>query len=265
MDSTDSRLPLALVTNDDGIHSAGVHRLIDYLEGLCRVVCVCPDRPRSAQSMAITVDSPLRLNRLDDYRGAAMFSCNGTPTDCVKLAMHTTPCGTPDIVISGINHGSNAAINVVYSGTMGAALEGAAFGLRSVGFSLTDHDPDAEFSHCRPFIRHIVAAMLANEPASGVALNVNFPKIHTHPETMRVVRGCRGKWTDEYREYIDPSGRTFYWLTGKFINLEPDATDTDEWCLAHGEASIVATLLDRTAPGPDTPRWLSELDGVKPE
>lgn len=246
--TTDNKLPLALITNDDGIQAAGVHRLIDFLNGICRIVCVCPDRPRSAQSMAITVDTPLKIKQLADYNGAKMYSVNGTPVDCVKLALHTLSPETPDIVIAGINHGSNAAINVVYSGTMGAAFEGAACGLRSIGFSLTDHSPDADFSHCRNLVRLITTKILASDNIDGLCYNVNFPKTLVSPEACKVVRGCRGKWTEEYADYIDPQGQPFYWLTGKFLNLEPDAKDTDEWCLAHGIASIVPEMLDRTAP-----------------
>ncbi len=257
-------LPLALITNDDGIQAAGVHRLIDYLSDICRIICVCPDRPRSGQSMAITVDSPLKVKRMPDYNGAEMYAVNGTPTDCVKLAMHTICPHTPDIVLSGINHGSNAAVNVVYSGTMGAAFEGAAFGLRSIGYSLTDHSPDADFSHCRGLIRAITRIVLAHEPLEGLCYNVNFPKTLIAPSHCRVVRSCRGKWTDEYADYTDPQGKPFYWLTGKFINLEPEAEDTDEWCLTHGVASVVPVLLDRTAPFETVADVVGKLDGLEP-
>jgi len=253
--------PLILVSNDDGIQAKGVHVLIDTLVKFGDVVCVCPDSPRSGQSMALTVNAPLRICRIEDYNGAAMYKTNGTPVDCIKLAMHTILRGNrPDLVAAGINHGSNSAINVVYSGTMGATLEGCVFGIPSIGFSLTDHSHDADFSGCIPFIETIVDGTLRNSLPEGVCLNVNIPNTPYYPEEMRVVRACRGNWSDEYKEYTDPNGEKFYWLTGKFINEEPDSTDTDEWCLSHGIVSIVPTMLDRTAPDTDSRlAWLSSL------
>ena len=239
--------PLILVSNDDGIEAAGVRRLVETLSGIGDVVCVCPDGPRSGQSMAILVNTPLRATRLADYSGATMYKVNGTPVDCVKLSMHTLLDRRPDIIVSGINHGSNAAVNVVYSGTMGAAMEGCAFGIPSVGFSLTDHSPDADFSPCMPWIERICRGVLANGLPDGVCLNVNFPVVDAEPAEMRVVRAARGKWSDEYKEYTDPHGHKFYWLTGRFENEEPDADDTVEWCLSHGIVSVVPTMLDRTA------------------
>lgn len=198
--------------------------------------------------MAITVNSPLRAVRVADHAGAMMFKVNGTPVDCVKLSMHRILDRRPDMVVSGINHGSNAAINVVYSGTMGAAMEGCAFGIPSIGFSLTDHSPDADFSPCRPWVERISRGVLEHGLPEGVCLNVNVPDVDSEPEEMRVVRACRGNWSDEYKEYTDPHGHKFYWLTGRFENEEPEASDTDEWCLAHGIVSVVPTLLDRTGP-----------------
>lgn len=240
---------LILVTNDDGFTATGVRKLMEWLSPYGEVIGVCPDGPRSAQSMAITVNTALRINRVEDYSGPGkLFKVNGTPVDCVKLAMHTVMERKPDLVVAGINHGSNAAINVIYSGTMGATLEGCAFGIPSIGFSLTDHNPHADFSPVKPFIGPIVEPVLRNGLPDGICLNVNVPHDKGIPDEMRVVRACRGKWTDEYEKYIDPFGRPFYWLKGEFINEEPDATDTDEWCLAHGIVSVVPVLLDATAP-----------------
>lgn len=238
--------PLVLVSNDDGIEAAGVHRLVEWLSPMAEVVCVCPDAPRSGQSMAITVNSPLRATQVADFAGARMYKVNGTPVDCVKLSMHRLLGRRPSMVVAGINHGSNAAINVVYSGTMGAAMEGCAFGIPSVGFSLTDHAPDADFSRCRRWVERISRGVLRHGLPEGVCLNVNIPADGPVPEEMRVVRACRGNWSDEYKEYTDPHGQKFYWLTGRFKNEEPDADDTDEWCLSHGIVSVVPTVLDRT-------------------
>lgn len=238
--------PLILVTNDDGIHAHGVHRLIDYLSELGEVVCVCPDGPRSGQSMAITVNDALRITRVEDYNGAKMYKTNGTPVDCVKLAMYEVLERRPDIVVAGINHGSNAAINVVYSGTMGGAFEGCAFGIPSIGFSLTDHDPNADFTHCRWVVEQVTESVIKHGLPEGVCLNVNIPNSAVPPTEMRLVRACKGNWSDEYTRYEDPSGRPFYWLTGQFVNAEPESTDTDEWCLSNGIVSVVPVALDRT-------------------
>jgi 5'-nucleotidase len=179
-----------------------------------------------------------------------MWATNGTPTDCVKLAMHALVDRCPDMVISGINHGSNAAINVLYSGTMGAAMEGCAFGIPSIGFSLTSHDKKADFGGCRPFIRKIVSAVMQNGLPDEVCLNVNIPYQEQSPRRLRLVRQCKGNWRDEYKEYTDPTGKPFFMMSGYFENEEPEATDTDEWCLANNIVSVVPVLLDRTAPLP---------------
>lgn len=249
--------PLILVSNDDGISANGVHELVDCLVKFGDVVTVCPDSPRSGQSMAITVNSPLRVERLDDWHGAQMYKVNGTPVDCVKLSMYAILDRKPDIVVSGINHGSNAAVNVVYSGTMGAAFEGCAMGVPSVAFSLTSHDPHADMKRCLPFVEKLVAGVLKNGLPEGVCLNVNIPAKGEAPTEMRLTKGCRGRWTDEYKEYTDPNGKKFWWLTGVFENDEPENEDTDEWCLAHGIVSVVPTLLDRTSPDLTQLEWLT--------
>ncbi|MDE6793018.1 MAG: 5'/3'-nucleotidase SurE [Muribaculaceae bacterium] len=253
-------MSLILVSNDDGINANGVHALIDTLLPFGEVFCVCPDAPRSGQSMAITVNGPLRATYLPDYHGAKMIKVDGTPVDCIKLSMHNLLPRRPDLIVSGINHGSNASINILYSGTMGAAMEGCAFGVPSIGFSLTDYSPDADFSVCLPFVKKIVEWTLRNGLPEGICLNVNIPDRPSLPEECRVVRACRGNWDDEYKVYTDPHGGKFYWLTGSFVNEEPESTDTDEYCLSHGIASVVPTLLDRTAPIPAIPN-IGQLNG----
>ncbi|MDE6297988.1 MAG: 5'/3'-nucleotidase SurE [Muribaculaceae bacterium] len=237
--------PLILVSNDDSIHAKGVKALITRLIKFGDVIAVCPDAPRSGQSMAITVNDPLRITRLPDYEGAGMYMTSGTPVDCIKLSMHHILDRRPDLVVSGINHGSNASVNELYSGTMGAACEGCAFGIPSIGFSLTDHDPDADFTQCFPTIDKIVAEVLEKGLPEGVCLNVNIPNIGMPPKEMKLATPCRGHWNDEYKEYIDPAGRKFYLLSGEFINDEPDNEQTDEWCLRHGIVSVVPTSIDR--------------------
>ncbi|MCH5228557.1 MAG: 5'/3'-nucleotidase SurE [Muribaculaceae bacterium] len=238
--------PLILVSNDDGIDAKGVHELVRSLQHLGEVVCVCPEQPQSGMSMALTVNDMLRVKRVEDYHGAAMYKVSGTPVDCVKMAVDNLLPRKPDVVVSGINHGSNAAINVVYSGTMGAAFEGSAYGIPSIGFSLTSHSEDADFSPCLPVIDRLVKMVLEKGLPEGVCLNVNMPAQVKEYKGIRVVRGCRGRWDDRYDEYRDPARRPFYWLAGTFINTEPDNQDTDEWCLEHGIVSVVPVKLDPT-------------------
>ncbi|MCM1437212.1 MAG: 5'/3'-nucleotidase SurE [Prevotella sp.] len=239
---------LILVTNDDGYNALGVRTLMKWLEPYGDVVAVCPDGPRSAQSMAITVSQALRVNEVDDYSGPGkMYKVNGTPVDCVKIAMHNVLERIPDLLVSGINHGSNAAVNVFYSGTMGAAFEGTVFGVPSIGFSLTDHAHDADFSPVRNCVDRLVPSVLKTGLPDGVCLNVNVPHDKGIPSQMRLVRSAKGKWTDEYQKYVDPNGKPFYWLCGTFVNEEPDAEDTDEWCMANGIISVVPQTLDRSA------------------
>lgn len=254
----DNKRPLILVSNDDGIDAPGVARLVELLLTLGDVVCVCPLTPQSGKSMAITVTEPLRIQERPSLGTAQMYAVDGTPVDCVKIALHTILDRLPDLMVSGINHGSNAAINVVYSGTMGAAFEACAWGIPAVGFSLTSHSLQADFAPAMPFVEAICRATLAHGLPGGICLNVNVPA-HCTPSRMALTRSARGKWTDEYREYTDPAGRKFYMLTGRFQNAEPDNPDTDEWCLAHGTVSVVPCLLDRTAPSSEPLPWLAEL------
>ena len=262
MDNTNKR-PLILVSNDDGYLAKGVRILIKEMRKFGDVVAVCPDGGRSGQSMAITVNDALMPLRLPDYEGAEMWKVNGTPVDCVKVAMHMILGDRrPDLVVAGINHGANAAVNVLYSGTMGAVLEGCGFGLPAIGFSLTDHSPEADFEGCLPFVRRITEDVLRNGLPPEICLNVNIPDSAEPPTQMRVVRACRGRWNDEYKEYTDPHGRKFYWLSGEYVNEEPDNSDTDQWCLEHGIVSVVPVLLERTARVEGSLSWLKSLEGT---
>lgn len=248
---------LILVTNDDSIEAKGVHELVRSLSALGEVVCVCPESPQSGMSMALTVNSPLKVKRLEDYHGAKMYRVNGTPVDCVKIGVDNLLDRKPDIVVSGINHGSNAAINVVYSGTMGAAFEGCAYGIPSIGFSLTTHAEDADFTPCLPVVESLVRLVLEKGLPEGICLNVNMPAHVKEYTEMRVTKSCRGRWNDRYEEYQDPAHRPFYWLAGKFENEEPENTDTDEWCLSHGIVSIVPVKLDPTYEHPEEFNWIT--------
>lgn len=252
--------PLILVSNDDGYQARGVAELMRFLSPYGRIVAVCPDGPRSGQSMALTFNQALRIQRqASPVEGAELWSVNGTPVDCVKLSHYTVLRGErPALVVAGINHGSNAGINVLYSGTMGAVQEGSGLGIPGIGFSLTDHSPDADFSECRPFVERIVEGVLANGLPEGVFLNVNIPAGPEAPKGIQVTRECPGNWSDEYVEYPEPHGHgKFYMLAGKFLNTDPEATDTDEWALRHGYVSVTPERLNRTAPG--FPSWMVYL------
>lgn len=238
--------PLILITNDDSISAPGLLRLVDCVPDGTDIIVVAPAEPRSGQSSALTVGTPLRIKSVADYKTARMFTVNGTPVDCVKLAMDAIVPRRPDLVLAGINHGSNSGCNVLYSGTMGAVLEGCTLGIASCGFSLLHHSMQADFTLCLPFVKEIIGKLLESGLPKGVCLNVNIPA-RVVPEGVRVCRAAMGHWTDEYARYTDPSGNPFYWLTGRFVNDEPQATDTDEYWLAKNYISVVPVSSDMTA------------------
>jgi 5'-nucleotidase len=259
IENRESKRPLILVTNDDSISANGVHVLIDRLLPYGDVVAVCPQYPHSGQSMALTVSTPLHITPKPDYHGARIYVVDGTPVDCIKISMHYILDRRPDLVVSGINHGSNSAVNVLYSGTMGAAMEGTVFGIPSIGFSLTDHAMDADFTPCYDAIDYLIRAILEKGMPQGVCLNVNVPNITGTPHAMREAVPCRGKWNDEYKEYIDPAGRKFYMLSGAYENLEPENEYTDEYCLAHGMVSVVPVMVERTPSELVKIEWLKDV------
>ncbi|MDD3320918.1 MAG: 5'/3'-nucleotidase SurE [Paludibacter sp.] len=237
--------PLILITNDDGADAKGIQVLTRLMCEIGDVVVVAPDGPRSAQSNALTVTQPIRFKTIELSDGLKLYTCTGTPTDCVKLALNEIVERKPDLLVSGINHGSNAAINVIYSGTMGAVLEGCENGILSIGFSICDHSLNADFTTFEPYILQIVRETLKNGLAHGTCLNVNSPV--NQILGVKVARQCDGKWSKEYARRTDPVGRDYFWLTGQFENHEPESKDTDEWALANGFISIVPTKIDLTA------------------
>ena len=241
--------PLILVSNDDGITSLGIRTLVEVMQELGEVVVVAPDSPQSGMGHAITIGEPLRLHATPIFEGVKAYECSGTPADCVKLGKHyVLKDRTPDLVVSGINHGSNTSISVLYSGTMSAAIEGAIEGIPSIGFSLCDFAADADFSHIKPFIKQIASNVLTNGLPKGVALNVNFPK--KSEETLKGVRICRqtnGKWQEEFDKRKDPHGRSYFWLSGNFVNFDAGQEDTCEWALENNYVSVVPCQYDLTA------------------
>lgn len=237
--------PLILVCNDDGINAPGLRHLIDCVTDMGDVVAVAPESPNSGMSSAFTVNASLRIRSLDDYDGARMFAVNGTPVDCVKLGLHAIVPRKPDLMLSGINHGSNSGNSIIYSGTMGAALEACMAGIPSVGFSLLHHSIKADFSLSSEFVRLIAANVLERGLPDGVCLNVNIPA-RVVPVGVRSCRAARGHWADGYERYLDPHGNPFYWLKGRFINEDADATDTDEYWLGRNYISVVPVTADQT-------------------
>lgn len=237
--------PTILVVNDDGITSKGIKALIEVASTLGDVVVVAPDSPQSAMGHAITISKPLRLDKVDLYEGVDMYQCSGTPVDCVKLAVNQVLHRKPDLCISGINHGLNNSINVLYSGTMSAAMEGAIEGIPSIGFSLDNHSSQADFTHCMALIKKICIQVLEKGLPDGVLLNVNFPDIE-QIKGVKICRQARAKWKEEFDERLDPNKRNYYWLTGVFL-LNDEGADTDVRALTDGYASIVPVQFDLTA------------------
>lgn len=239
--------PLLLVTNDDGITAPGIQHLIDSVKDFGELLIVAPDKPQSGMGHAITVNVPLYLNPSDCHEGHKAYSSSGTPVDCVKLAMHLLKGRKPDLIVSGINHGSNASTNVLYSGTMAAAIEGCLDGVPAIGFSLSDFSQEANFEGATMAVKAIVKAALDNNMPNDVCLNVNIPKVPANQiKGYRVCRQAKAFWTDGFEERETPFGRKYYWLTGEFENNDTEE-DTDVWALRNNFVSIVPTQFDMTA------------------
>ncbi|WP_316734745.1 5'/3'-nucleotidase SurE [Pedobacter aquatilis] len=238
--------PNILVVNDDGITATGIKNLMEVMQEIGNVVVVAPDSPQSGMGHAITIGKPIRFDKVDLYPGVEMYKCSGTPVDCVKLGVNKIFKGKkPDLCVSGINHGLNNSINVLYSGTMSAAVEGAIEKIPSIGFSLDDFAADADFSFTKKYIKNICEQVLANGLPEGTLLNVNFPK----GDALKGVKVCRqanAKWMEEFDERKDPYNRPYYWLTGVFENFDK-GEDTDVWALENGYVSVVPVQFDLTA------------------
>lgn len=240
----EKRKPLIFVTNDDGYEAGGIKALIECVSQLGDVVVVAPDGPRSGMSSAITSLQPLRVNLLCERDNVKLYVCNGTPVDCVKLGINEIAERKPDLVVTGINHGSNAAISVLYSGTMGAAMEGCIFKVPSIGFSLLDHNAKADFNEAHKVVVDISRKVLEEGLPIGTCLNVNIPKGKYNG--IKICHQTRGQWVDEFLHSKDGLKKDIYWLTGRFQDDEPNTPDSDEWALAHGYVSIVPVKIDMT-------------------
>ena len=247
MIKTKEERPIILITNDDGITAPGIKSLVNAVKDLGDVVVVAPDKPQSGMGHAITIGVPLRLNRVNDlFEDAEAWQTNGTPVDCVKLAVDKILHRKPDICLSGINHGANHSINVLYSGTMSAAMEAAIEGIPSIGFSLLDYSYDADFTAAKQVVHKIVSAVLGKQIQKHLLLNVNIPKCT--PEELKGIRICRqayAKYDEDFLERIDPHQKKYFWLTGEFKNFDK-GRDTDVWALDHKYVSVVPVQFDLT-------------------
>lgn len=248
---SESEKPLVLVSNDDGITAGGIRVLIEEMMQLdAEVVVVAPDSPQSGMGHAISIHEPLKIrsSSIFDELGVRAYECSGTPVDCVKIAKHHILFNRkPDLVVSGINHGSNSSISILYSGTMSAAIEGAIEGTPAIGFSLCEYGPDADFGHVREYVRSIATQVLKTKLPRGTALNVNFPAKSDQPlQGMKICRQARAKWQEDFDERIDPYGRRYFWLVGDFVNLDK-GENTDVWALENNYVSVVPCVFDLTA------------------
>lgn len=239
--------PLILITNDDGVTAPGIAALVQSMKTLGHVIVVAPDSPQSGMGHAITMNKPLRMERVYVFDEIEAYQCSGTPADCVKLAVDKVMHRRPDLLVSGINHGSNSSINVIYSGTMSAAVEGAIEGINAIGFSLNDYKFDADFTAAAHYAKLIAAKVLENGLPAGTLLNVNVPQLKLDEiKGLKICRQAKAKWVEEFDERTDPHNRKYYWLTGKFVNND-HGEDTDEWAMANGFVSVVPTQFDLTA------------------
>ncbi len=246
MKTSHTMRPLILISNDDGYQAKGINSLTDMVRDMGDVLVCAPDGPRSGQSLAFSATIPLTLTLQRKEEGVEVWSCNGTPVDCVKMALAELCPRKPDMVIGGINHGDNASVNTHYSGTMGVTMEGCMKHIASVAFSLCDYRADADFEPLRPFIRQVTGSVLREGLPEGVCLNVNFPKAAEF-KGVRVCRMSRGSWGREVTRCHHPRGYDYWWMVGQYVNDEPEATDTDRWALDNGYVSVTPEHVDVTA------------------
>jgi 5'-nucleotidase len=238
--------PVILITNDDGVTAPGLKNLVESVKELGKIVVVAPDKPQSGMGHAITIGQPLRLHKIHSNENVETWSCTGTPVDCVKLAVDKVLHRKPDLCLSGINHGANHSINVIYSGTMSAAVEAAIESIPSVGFSLLDFSIEADFSGARKYAKIIVEKMLKTKLDKHTVLNVNVPSVPVELlKGMKICRQAYAKYVEDFVERLDPHGRHYYWLTGEFVNFDK-GKDTDVWALANNYVSVVPVQFDMT-------------------
>ena len=243
-----TKKPLILVTNDDGISAPGLRNLIHVMNEIGEVIVVAPDSPQSGMGHAITINSTLRCTKVTMDDGPQVeYACSGTPADCVKLGVHEILKRKPDLCVSGINHGSNSSINVIYSGTMSAAIEAGIEGVPAIGFSFLDYSWKADFKQITAYVKQITLKALSNGIPEKIVLNVNFPNLKKADiKGIKICRQANAYWIEKFDKRKDPIGKEYYWLTGNFIN-EDKGEDTDEWALANNYISVVPVQFDLTA------------------
>jgi 5'-nucleotidase len=238
--------PIILVTNDDGITSPGIKSLVEAARSLGKVVVVAPDKPQSGMGHAITIGNPLRMNKVDIFGEIEAWQTSGTPVDCVKLAVDKILHRKPDICLSGINHGANHSINVIYSGTMSAAMEASIESIPSIGFSLLDYRLEADFTAATFYANKIIKTVLGNKFDKHLLLNVNIPSLPLNEiKGTRVCKQAYAKYVEDFDERMDPQGKKYYWLTGEFVNFDK-GRDTDVWALQNKYVSVVPVQFDLT-------------------
>lgn len=242
-----SNKPTILITNDDGIFSKGIRSLIEVAKDFGDILVVAPDKPQSGMGHAITINNLIRLNPSDLFDGIEAYTCSGTPVDCVKIGIHEILKRNPDLVLSGVNHGENTSTNVLYSGTMSAAVEGAMEEIPSIGFSLADYDTNADFTLAKEVVKQVIEKVLSQGVPKGNCLNVNIPKITKADfKGLKVCRAAKAFWEDRFDKRFDQHGNAYYWLTGEFSHND-EGEDTDLYLLKNGYATIVPIQFDMTA------------------
>ena len=242
-----NKRPFILIANDDGYHSHGIRQLVDFVSEMADVLVVAPEGARSGYSCAFSATDYLRLKVRHNMGNAEVWSCSGTPVDCVKIALSQLCQGRrPDLILSGINHGDNSSVNNHYSGTMGAALEGCMKYIPSVAFSSCYYDEEANLEPLRPYVQQIVRKVLSEGLPKGICLNVNFPA-RQHFEGVKVCRMTFGSWVEEIDKCRHPRGYDYYWVVGQYHNDEPGIEGTDQYALDNGYVAITPTKVDVTA------------------
>ena len=237
---------LILVSNDDGYTAFGFQELCKIAATFGDVIAIAPTEGQSGKSHAITVSRPLRMYQVKQENNLSIYCCNGTPVDCVKLALNKLVPRKPDILLSGINHGANTSASVIYSGTMAAAREGSINNIPSIGFSYNDYSMNPDYTGVQEIIQTILSTLIEKPLHGAYCLNVNIPVIKNNHQGIRICRQTKGYWQEEFEQRKDPHGGDYYWLTGKFVNLESDAQDTDEWAMKNNYVSIVPVMVDTT-------------------
>ncbi len=237
--------PLILISNDDGYEAKGIKSLVGMISDMGDIIVCAPAGARSGQSRAFSI-STLTLGKVSGEPGLEVYRCYGTPVDCIKMAYSELCPRKPDLVIGGINHGSNASTNAQYSGTVGIAIEGTMKGIPSLAFSLCDYSDDADFSPMRGIVRRIVEKTLSEGLPRYVCLNVNYP-LAGDCRGIRFCRMARGHWRKEVVKRQHPASHAdYYWMSGFYQNDEPEAEDTDDWALAHGYVAVTPLTVDMT-------------------